>query len=302
MKKLFLFGMFIFLAGCESEKDINQFYMPGQFEEQEAVWLGWQGYDPYFPVGADMIEALLPFVQIKVITESDSILHVCKTYLSKRNLDTTRIKFYVIPDNEFWIRDHGAAFTINKTGEIQAVDFEWGTYGYRQWLLEKFNNDVQKVDSIFSKSGASKRGSVDSLMAVAENIPIVKSWIFIEGGSIEVNGKGTLILNEPLTLSRNEGASKDSIEQEFKRVLGVENIIWLQQGLAEDPHIVQTIGEKYVGFGTGGHTDEFVKFADDNTILLAWVDESEKDKNALNMVMGGAAANLKDKFHGGLGR
>ncbi|HSW53842.1 MAG TPA: agmatine deiminase family protein [Ignavibacteriaceae bacterium] len=285
MKQLIvLFLLLILFSACRNTESDSDFYMPGQFEEQEAVWLGWQGYDPYFPVGADMIEALLPFVQIKVITESDSILQVCKKYLSERKIDTTKIKFYVIPDNEFWIRDHGAAFIINKNGEIQAVDFEWGTYGYRQWLIEKFNNDVQKADSVFSKSAASKRGAVDSLMAVADNIPVLKSWIVMEGGSIEVNGKGTLILNEPLTLSRNEGASKESIEQEFKRVLGVKNIIWLQHGLAEDPHIFQTIAEKYVGLGTGGHTDEFVKFADANTILLAWVDEEEKDKNPINRI------------------
>lgn len=284
MKKIFLFVVVVLIAGCSKEHYNNKFFMPGEFEEQEAVWLGWQGYDPYYPVGADMIEALLPFVQIKVITESDSILQVCKNYLTQREIDTAKIKFYVIPDNEFWIRDHGAAFTINKNGEMQAVDFEWGTYGYRQWLIEKFNNDVQKADSLFSKSNASKRGAVDSLMAVAENIPILKSWIVMEGGSIEVNGKGTLLLNEPLTLSRNEGASKESIEQEFKRVLGVNNIIWLQHGLAEDPHIWQTFAGKYVGIGTGGHTDEYVRFADENTILLAWVDESEKDINPLNRI------------------
>jgi agmatine deiminase len=280
---IFILSVMLMLS-CNQERSTSEFYMPGQFEEQEAVWLGWQGYDLYYPVGADIIESLLPFVQIKVITESDSILIVCKNYLSERKIDTGRINFYVIPDNEFWIRDHGAAFTINKSGEMKAVDFEWGTYGYRQWLLEKFINNVQKVDSIFSKSGASKRGSVDSLMAVAENIPIVKTWIVMEGGSIEVNGKGTLILNEPLTLSRNEGASKDKLEKEFKRVLGVTNIIWLKHGLAEDPHIWQTIAEKYVGLGTGGHTDEFVKFADANTILLAWLDESEKDDNPLNRI------------------
>ena len=74
---------------------------------------------------------------------------------------------------------------------------------------------------------ASKRGKVDSIMASNDSIPVIKSWIYIEGGTIEVNGKGTLILNEPLTLSRNDGASKDSIELEFKRVLGVTNIVWL---------------------------------------------------------------------------
>jgi agmatine deiminase len=258
--------------------------MPGQFEEQEAVWLGWQGYEPYYQVSADMIESLLPYIQIKVITESDSILQVCKNYLTQREIDTEKIKFYVISDNEFWIRDHGAAFTINENGEIRAVDFEWNTYGIRSWLMEIYEKNEQKVDSVISSVLSSKREKVDSMMATEDNIPVIKSWIFIEGGSIEVNGKGTLILNEPLTLSRNEGTSKDSIEKEFKRVFGVTNIIWLQHGLAEDPHIWQTISGKYVGIGTGGHTDEYVRFADENTILLAWVEESEKDKNPLNRI------------------
>lgn len=270
---------------CYSQNQAEIFFMPGEFENQEAVWLGWQGYDPYYPVSADMIASLLPFVQVKVVTESDSILQVCKNYLTQREINTTKIKFYVIQDNEFWMRDHGAAFTVNKNGEKQAVDFNWNTYGIRSWIMELHDNNEAHADSLMNVWFAgNEREKVDSIMASRENIPVVKSWIFIEGGSIEVNGKGTLILNEPLTISRNEGASKDSIEKEFKRVLGVTNIIWLQHGLAEDPHIWRTITGNYVGLGTGGHTDEYVRFADENTILLAWVDESEKDKNPLNRI------------------
>lgn len=285
MKLILLILSSLLLYSCNQQRSTSDFYMPGEFEEQEAVWLGWQGYEPYYPVGANMIEALLPYVQVKVVTESDSILEVCKNYLTQREIDTAKIKFYVIPDNEFWIRDHGAAFVINNNGKMKAVDFGWNTYGIRSWVMEMYENDESKVDSLMNIWFAeSKREKVDSLMAAIDSIPVNKSWIYIEGGSIEVNGKGTLILNEPLTLSRNEGASKDSIEKEFKRVLGVTHIIWLQHGLAEDPHIWRTISGKYVGLGTGGHTDEYVRFADENTILLAWVDESEKDKNPLNRI------------------
>ena len=98
---IFILSVMLMLS-CNQERSTSEFYMPGEFEEQEAVWLGWQGYDPYYPVGADMIESLLPFVQIKVITESDSTLQVCKNYLTQREIDTSKIKFYVIPDNEFW--------------------------------------------------------------------------------------------------------------------------------------------------------------------------------------------------------
>jgi len=274
--------LMLFFCSCNNKQKNTLFYMPAQFEPQEAVWLGWQGYDLFYPVNKDMIEALMPYVKVKVVTESDSVLKVCKTYLNTKGIDTNRIQFFVMPDNEFWMRDHGAAFTKNAKGEMRAVDFEWGAYGFRQWLLNRYNNDVKIADSILSKSKASKRHKVDSLMAVAEGVPAIKSWIKIEGGAIEVNGKGTLLLNEPLTLSRNEGVEKVRIEAEFKRVLGVTNVIWLQQGLAEDPHIWQTIYGRFVGIGTGGHTDEYVKFADANTILLAWVSEEEKDKHPLN--------------------
>lgn len=285
MKFYLLILSSLLLYSCNHQRSTSDFYMPAEFEEQEAVWLGWQGYESYYQVGADMIESLLLYVQVKVVTESDSILQVCKNYLTQREIDTAKIKFYVIPDNEFWIRDHGATFTVNKNGEIQAVDFNWNTYGIRSWTMEIHDNDESKADSLMNIWFAgSKREKVDSIMAAKDSIPVIKSWVFIEGGTIEVNGKGTLILNEPLTFARNEGASKDSIEKEFKRVLGVTNIIWLQHGLAEDPHIWRTITDKYVGLGTGGHTDEYVRFADENTILLAWVDESEKDKNPLNRI------------------
>ncbi len=285
MKLIFLILSSLLWYSYNQHRSISDFYMPGEFEAQEAVWLGWQGYDLYYPVSSDIIESLLPYVQVKVVTESDSILQVCKKYLNQRDIDTTKINFYVIPDNEFWIRDHGATFVINNNGKMKAVDFGWNTYGIRSWVIEIYDNDKPKVDSLMNIWFAgSKREKVDSIMASNDGIPVIKSWIFIEGGTIEVNGKGTLLLNEPLTLSRNEVASKDSLEKEFKRVLGVTNIIWLQHGLAEDPHIWRTIADKYVGLGTGGHTDEYVRFADENTILLAWVDESEKDNNPLNRI------------------
>jgi agmatine deiminase len=68
-------------------------------------------------------------------------------------------------------------------------------------------------------------------------------------------------------------------------VLGVTNIIWMKKGLADDPlRYFRRISGNYVGGGTGGHTDEFVRFANPTTILLAWVDEKEKDLNPVNQI------------------
>lgn len=258
--------------------------MPGEFEPQDAVWLGWQEYETYYEVNINMVKTLLPYVGVKIATESDSMKGVANRLLFENGIDTSKIQFYVFPDNEFWMRDHGAAFTRNDKGALKVVDFEWCSYGYREWLLEKYLGNQSRVDSILSSRPASMLGKVDSLMGLAEEIEVEKSWIRIEGGAIEVNGAGSLLLNEPLTLSRNTGFSKDSISKEFKRVLGVSNIVWLQEGLAEDPHLYRKITDNYVGLGTGGHTDEYVRFADKNTILLAWIPEEEKDENALNRI------------------
>jgi agmatine deiminase len=105
-----------------------------------------------------------------------------------------------------------------------------------------------------------------------------------EGGNIEVNGKGTLIICEPAVFNRNPNRSKKDIENEFKRVLGVSNIIWLKHYLADDPNgFFRRITDNYVGGGVM-HSDEFVRFSDPNTILLAWVDEDEKDLNPINQM------------------
>ena len=97
-------------------------------------------------------------------------------------------------------------------------------------------------------------------MAIAENATIFKTELAHEGGNIEVNGKGTLIVYESAVRHRNPNLSKEYIESEFKRVLGVSKVIWLKQGLAEDPNgFYRRITGNYVGGGVQ-HSDEFVRF------------------------------------------
>jgi agmatine deiminase len=114
-------------------------------------------------------------------------------------------------------------------------------------------------------------------------LPTVPSRLVIEGGSIEVNGKGTLILSE-LTRRRNPHLTLKQIEEDLKRTLGQRHVIWLKEGLAEDPQNLQRIVENYYAGGTGGHTDDFVRFVNDSTVLLAWVDERERDAHRMNAV------------------
>ena len=126
---------------------------------------------------------------------------------------------------------------------------------------------------------------VDSLLARREGAQIFKTDVVHEGGNMEVNGKGTLIVCESAVKSRKPNLTKEYIESEFKRVSGLTHVIWLKQGLDDDPNgFYRRIAGNYVGDGVQ-HSDEFVRFSDASTISLGWVDESEKDlspENRLN--------------------
>jgi agmatine deiminase len=284
MKKLFLFLNVVIVLSCNQQQD--KYYMPAEWEQQDAVWLGWEADSSlgFYPVVAEMIKTLTPTVTVKIAFDSDSLMQTAKNYLKRQQIDTSNIRFYVMPGDRYWIRDHGAAFLINIKGELGVADFDWNHYGFPQFLKEKNNNNQDSVNKYLNKilPSINKSGAVDSLMAVAEGAKIFKTKVVTEGGNIEVNGEGTLIVCESAMKNRNPELTKEFMESELKNVLGVSTVIWIKQGLAEDPNgFYRRIIGNYVGGGVQ-HSDEFVRFSNANTILLAWVDEAEKNLNPIN--------------------
>ena len=286
MKVLFLF-VIVFITACTVRHD-DKFYMPAEWQPHDAIWLGWEDDQlQYRPAVVKIINALKPHVKIKVAVSGDSLMRVAKKYLQEGGIDSSELQFYNMNGDRYWIRDHGATFLVNGKGQLAVADLGWNRYGYPGWLEIKYNNDMDSISKYLKlrEAKAKLTGAVDSLMAVAEGASTVKTNVKHEGGATEVNGKGTLILCEATVFQRNPDLSKEEIESEFKRVLGVTNILWMKKGLADDPlHFFRRIAGSYVGGGTGGHVDEFVRFANENTILLAWIDESEKDLNPINQM------------------
>jgi agmatine deiminase len=277
--------IFIFFAcntlKSQELKPKTSFYMPPEWSPQEAVWLSWyHDFDPYQKPILDIAKALYRIVPLKMVAATKEALAEAKLKLTKNGIDTSKITFIIIEDNRLWMRDHGATFLINHTGQKKVVDFGWSLYGNDAYLKTIYSNE----DTIahYFKLNVKKTGLVDSIMGAIGGHSSLKTDVNMEGGSIEVNGKGCLILSESVTFKRNPTLSKDYIESEFKRVLGVNNIIWMKRGLAEDPSWFSQIYDTYYSWGTNGHTDEFVRFANENTILLAWVDENDKDLNPIN--------------------
>ncbi len=281
----YLLALVIVLGSCAEKKTADLFYMPAEYEPQEAVWFGWEKSDTsFYPVIAAVINGIRQGVQVKIAAASDSLLRDCKHRLSSLGVDTTGLLFYSMPGERYWIRDHGAAFLVNKNGGLAVADFNWSLYGLRGWYMDMYEGNEDSVNLRYEKYFNKETGQVDSLMAVAEKAAIVKSDLVMEGGAIEVNGKGTLIVCEAVTFQRNAGKTKAELEAGFKKALGVKNIIWMKEGLIDDSHIQQLHFGKYATMGTGGHTDEFVRFVNDSTVLLAWVNKEKVDKHPFHKV------------------
>ncbi|GAO43051.1 agmatine deiminase family protein [Flavihumibacter petaseus] len=277
----------LFLLACSNAKAQQGFRMPAEWEPQEAVWIGWEDlFTSTLPVTVEMIRALHGHVAIRLSTYSDSLVSVAKNYLADRDIDTNMLSFYVHDHNDNYnMRDHGATFLVNGKGKLGVADFGWSGYNAPGLIQLKYGNNADSLRKYMQlyETGAALRGKVDSLMGATTGAINFPADVVIEGGSIEVNGRGTLILCEAVTFNRNPGITRTALESAFKKALGVTHIVWVKQGPADDPWgFFRRITGNYVGGGTGGHTDEFVRFADPHTIFLSWVDEAEKDANPIN--------------------
>ena len=120
--------------------------------------------------------------------------------------------------------------------------------------------------------------AVDRHVAELLGLEVEKSTLISEGGSREFNGKGVMIAVEAVELQRNPGWTLEAMDEEFRRTLGVSKVIWLAEGMAEDELTFRgrLPGGVYTVITTGGHVDEFARFADAETILLAEITEEER--------------------------
>ena len=265
MKKYFLFIIVVLIAGCSNEKNNNQFYMPAEFEEQEYIWLSWVetgflGGDPFYYTALNAMKEITPYCKVRLFYGPQ--LSYSKEQIEKRivekliehQIDTSRVQLFY--NEQFYgaIQDPGPIFLRNGKGELTLTDF-------------KFDHPDKRTESI------------DRNVAMKLNLPFISSNMISEGGAWQTNGKGTLLLVESVELDRNEQMNKEQIESEYKRVLGVKKVIWLKSGPKEEEW--GKLENGIYGIGTGGHIDEFCRFADENTILLAEVNISEIGNNEI---------------------
>ncbi len=254
----------VIFFGCKSATKSN-YAIPSEFEQQEYIWLSWNetgflGGAPFYTTIVEAIKEIHPYVKVKIFYGPQ--LNNDKTQMQKRiydvlltnKIDTSKIILFYNEQPYGAIQDPGPIFLRNENGELAIADFDF------------FHPDKRSA-------------AIDRNVAAQMNIPTISSAMVSEGGAWQTNGEGTMLVVESVELDRNKNMTKAQIEDEYKRVLGVSKIIWLKNGLKEEEW--GKLENGLYGIGTGGHIDEFCRFVNANTVLLAKVDEKDTVDNEI---------------------
>ena len=241
------------------------FYFPAEFERQSAMWLSWPHKDESWPGKIDSIfEPYTEFIlrvadhQVVNINVADDYMQnfaLKKIEFSKYgskvdNLEKVlkNIHFYFHPTNDAWCRDHGPAFVVNPDTKEKAI-VDWG---YNAW-----GNKYPPYD---------KDDVIPTLIAKKLGLRVFNPGIVMEGGSVEFNGKGTLLTTSACLLNKNRNPHliKSEIENFLMMYYGIHHILWLNEGI--------------IGDDTDGHIDDITRFVNADTVVTV-IENNKSDEN-----------------------
>jgi len=251
--------------------------MPAEWEHHEATWLAWPNYHGDWPgkfepipwVYTEIIRNLARHERVELIVNNSAAERQARKLLNRANALSKNIRFHRQGTNRSWLRDSGGIFVRQQPGFAQgklgalsphgaqprllALHFRFNAWAkYSNWRLDA------NVGALMSRSAHARE-----IHPIHRNNRVV-----LEGGSIDVNGRGTILTTEECLLSkiqqRNPGMSRKDYEKLFADYLGAPNVIWLGRGIAGDD--------------THGHVDDLTRFVAPDTVITM-VENNSKDVN-----------------------
>lgn len=222
----------------------ENFRMPAEWEPHAATWLSWphnpdtwpDKFDPVPAIWARMVKELHLGETVHINVNDEAMKKSAAELLRKQGVDLSQIVFHLFPTNDCWMRDCGPIFVKDQNGVVAQTHWKFNKWGgkYPPWDLD---------------------AKIPAQMAAFLKQPFFETGIVMEGGSLDVNGKGTLLTTESCLLNpnRNPGLSKKDIENYFRKFLGITNVLWLGDGIEGDD--------------TDGHVDDLSRFVDERTVV-----------------------------------
>lgn len=238
-----------------------RFRMPAEWEPHEGTWLAWPHEKTDWPgkfapvpwVYCDIVRRLAAVERVHILVNAADTERRVRRMLKRSHANLAAVDFHHIRTDRSWTRDYCPIFLRDPKGRLVAGDWLFNGWAkYSNWQTDDAV-PAQIADGVGMRTVRPQLG---------------RRRIVLEGGSIDVNGRGSLLTTEECLLSdvqaRNPGLSREQMEGVFEEYLGVTNTIWLKNGIAGDD--------------THGHVDDLARFVNESTIVLA----VERDRSEAN--------------------
>ncbi len=237
------------------------FRMPAEWEPHARTWLAWPHAkvdwpDKFAPIPwifVEMVRGIAASEAVGLLVKNEAAEETAREHLARVGVNLEKVSFHVIPTNRGWLRDCGPIFVRDGAGHLTALD--WGFNGWAKYPNWQRDNAVPKA--------------ITELASQKRIVPRYKGKrVVLEGGGIEVDGEGTIIVTEEWLLSeqqqRNPGFTRGDYEQIFAQYLGCTHTIWLGEGI--------------VGDDTHGHVDDITRFVAPAKVVTV-MEPNKKDAN-----------------------
>ncbi|MGE4568539.1 MAG: agmatine/peptidylarginine deiminase, partial [Bacteroidales bacterium] len=234
------------------------YYFPAEWEKHEATWLTYPYHEESFPGKMELItEPYHKFIRViaasekvRINVQSEAERVRLAALFATEEMPSEQIELFVHPSNDVWCRDHGPSFVVNPALSDKKAIVNWH---FNAWG-NKYPSDLDN--------------RIPERVAAHFGLPLFEPGIIMEGGAIEVNGKGTLLTTTACLLNhnRNPHLSQQEIATALRNYYNVEQIIWLADGIEGDD--------------TDGHIDDIARFVAPDRIITV-VETGKSDSNRL---------------------
>jgi agmatine deiminase len=237
--------------------------MPAEWEPHRATWIAWPHHEPDWPgklapipwVYAEIARVIADYEPVEILCHSEEVAAAAGETLEAHGVRRDRVRLHVVPTDRVWLRDSAPTGVVDPAGQVTLLN--WAFNGWAKY--DNWTRDINIGRAVAEITG---------LPRFEPERPDNSERLVLEGGGIEVNGRGTLVVTEEWLLSdvqvRNPGLDRAAYERVFAEWLGITRTIWL--------------GEGCVGDDTHGHVDDIARFVSEDTIVLA-VEDDPADEN-----------------------
>ncbi len=237
--------------------------MPAEWERHEATWIAWPHHEPDWPgklgpipwVYAEIVRVLHRHERVEILCHSDEVREAARQTLAAHGVSESGVRFHIVPNDRVWVRDSGPSFVHDDAGAVQLVNWR-----FNAWAKYENHAHDERVGAAVER--------ITGLPRHEPTRPDGAGRVVLEGGAIEVNGAGLIMVTEECLLSeiqeRNPGLDREGYERVFREWLGARQTLWL--------------GEGCVGDDTHGHIDDIARFVAPDVVVLAH-EEDPADEN-----------------------